>query len=124
MVRFRGQSGGPRRSTLAFGFDLAEQAVLLGVWTGGEEQRVGGPGVAPVAEADSPQAVDEDHAIPVAKRAVILELACAADAHVEGVNRAVAEIPDQQVTTNGTKVFRRQRYAPGCIERSARHQPL
>src|SRR4030095_16278211 len=96
----------------------AEQAVRLVVGAGGEEQRVGRAGVATVAEADAPQAVDFDRLMVGALHNAVLFPAVLA--LVERVDPAVAEVADQQIAAELAEVRRRHGKAPRGIQLALR----
>src|SRR4030095_6500099 len=96
----------------------AEQAVRLVVGAGGEEQRVGRAGVATVAEADAPQAVDFDRLMVSALHNAVLFPAVLA--LVERVDPAVAEVADQQIAAELAEVRRRHGKAPRGIQPAPR----
>src|SRR3954468_7482782 len=97
--------------------DLSEQAVVLGVQTSGAQQR---PRVTrhAVAEAQAPQTV-------VLNRHSVLPPQGpkeAARERVVRVDRAVAEIADEQRVAELSKAAGRYRQAPWGVERSARYE--
>src|SRR5215467_7368408 len=97
--------------------DLAEQAVRFAVGAGGEEQFVGLRRV-PVAEPQTPQAVDDD------RLAIGLPQLTAASAvvRVVDVDVTVAEVSNEQITAELAVVRRREGEPPWRVELAAGHQ--
>src|SRR5215469_15760947 len=97
--------------------DLAEQAVRLVVRAGGEEQLAGLRRV-PVAEPQTPQAVDDD------RLAIGLPQLAAASAvvRVVDVDLTVAEVSNEQITAELAEVRRREGEPPRRVELAAGHQ--
>src|SRR5262252_8879004 len=97
--------------------DLAEQAVRLAVRASGEEQFVGLRRV-PVAEPQSPQAVDDDRlAIGLPQLA-----GPSAGVRVVDVDVTVAEVSNEQITAELAEVRRREGEPPRRVELAAAHQ--
>src|SRR5206468_1882045 len=99
-------SGRPdlKRGPLVCRLDRAEQAVLLVVNSGSEQERVRVAGDA-VAEAQSPQPIDLDRATVLVPETPEEFAGCA----VIGVDATVPEVPDQQGATEAAE-------ASGCAD--------
>src|SRR5262252_7519845 len=97
--------------------DLAEQAVRLAVWASGEKQFVGLRRV-PVAEPQTPQAVDDDR---LATGLPQLAEASAA-VRVVDVDLTVAEVSNEQITAELAEVRGRKGEPPRRVELAAGHQ--
>src|SRR5579884_817350 len=105
--------------------DRAEQPVhrLLGgaapaVRAGREEQRPRRPGKAAVPERERPEAADRDR-LPIAAVEDAVALPPAALAPVGG-DRAVAEVPHQQVAAEPAEAPRSEREAPRLVQAGVR----
>src|SRR2546423_11385448 len=92
--------------------DFAEQPVLLVERTCREEERVRRSCRRPVTERECPEAVDRQRpAIGPLELTALLELAVAPGApELEGVDVAIAKVPDEQVPTELAEI------APGNCE--------
>src|SRR5687767_15467439 len=78
-----------------------------------EEERVGGLPEDAVSERHSPQDRDDDPiALPCTQGAD-----ATATRDVKGLDRAVAEISDQEAVAEASEVCRRNRHAPGGVEK-------
>ena len=96
------------RASPRWGLNGAEEAVLLVVHAGGEEQGIRGTGLMTVAKGQGPQRGDRDRAAMI-----VGEWAKEGAApRVEGVDAAITGVADKQSTAEGTEISRRQRKPP------------
>ena len=98
--------------------DAAVEAVLFIVRARGEEQRIGGLAQHAVAEGEAPQAVNRQHAM-IGGAEQSSEIT---GIEVERADAAVAEVADQHHVAEAAEVGRRERDAPGGVERSTRRE--
>src|SRR5439155_23145581 len=97
-----------------WGLNGAEEAMLLVVQAGGEEQGVRGPALMVVAKGQRPQVGDRDRdAVVVRERAEE-----GAARWVVGVDAAIAAVADQQRSAERTEIRRRQGEPPRRVERT------
>ena len=102
--------------------ESAEQAVRFSVRAGGEIKRLLSPAV--IAEFEGPQPIN-NHRLSVG---FVQRNGGAAGHWIERIDLAVTEIPDQQLAAEFTegcwRARRRERQAPGRVERAARGETL
>jgi len=85
-----------------------EQAVILTIGTGGEEERVGIPSrAAGVSKSERPKAVNDNRSTDM-RFEQSLEFAFGIECH----NRAAAEIADEQIAAMFTEGIRRKSQTP------------
>src|SRR6266550_1544934 len=102
--------------------DFAEQPVLLAERTCREEERVRRSCRRAVTERECPQAVDRQRlAIGGMELTALQQLAGALEApEVEGVDVAIAKVPDEQVTAELPEIARGDSQPPGGVQPPAR----
>src|SRR5438309_1871140 len=104
---------------------LAEQPVLLAERTCREEERVRRPCRRAVAERECPQPVDRQRlAVGGMELTALHELAGALEApEVEGVDVAIAKVPDEQVPAELAEIARGDSQPPRGVQPPARPRP-
>src|SRR6202011_431765 len=95
-------------------------AISLLVDSGGEEQGSGGSRLVAIAEGDAPKPVDDDRLFGLVAQGAF-ELT---RVDVVGVDPAVAEVADEEISPEVTEAFRREGEAPRRVECAAADQAL
>src|SRR5499427_5652942 len=103
---------------ILFRYDGSEEAVGLIIEPGGEEQGVRAARRKSIPECQAPQAVNRDRVVISA--AELTEEPTGKS--IEGVDATIAEITDQQCTTERAEIGGSESHAPGRVKRPVRSE--